>query len=105
MLDLHQPDAEYIASKILTHLSDGGYSADNIVSQCYDGALVMSEIRGGVQAMLQNKHLHLVVVHDIQSEPCAKRFFDLSSFFSTTMCLRNIMHLERLLEIRWTSHY
>lgn len=54
-LDLHQLDAEYISTQILSHLSAAGYSADNIVSQCYDGASVMSVVRGGVQALLQNK--------------------------------------------------
>lgn len=50
LLELHQLDAEYITSEILTHLSDAGYSADNILSQCYDGASVMSGIRGGSAA-------------------------------------------------------
>ena len=55
LLDLHQLDAEYITSEILTHLSDAGYSADNILSQCYDGASVMSGVRGGVQALLEKE--------------------------------------------------
>ncbi|KAL7385564.1 hypothetical protein ABVT39_024366 [Epinephelus coioides] len=42
LLDLDRLDAEYITSVILTCLSDAGYSADNILSQCYDGASVMS---------------------------------------------------------------
>lgn len=76
LLELHQLDAEYISTQILSHLSAAGYSADNIVSQCYDGASVMSGARGGVQALLQNKlgryipyihcynhQLHLAVVH------------------------------------------
>ena len=88
LLELQQLDAEYITSEILIHLSDAGYSADNILSQCYDGASVMSGVRGGVQALLQKKlaryvpyvhcynhQLHLIVVHAMQSEPCAKRFF------------------------------
>ncbi|KAM3613074.1 uncharacterized protein V6R79_019711 [Siganus canaliculatus] len=58
--------------------------------QCYDGASVMSGVRGGVQALHQkqlaryvpyshcyNHQLHLVVVHGMQSELCAQRFFDL----------------------------
>ncbi len=98
LLDLHQLDAEYISNQILSHLSAASYSADNIVSQCYDGASVMSGVRGGVQALLQNKlgryipyihcynhQLHLAVVHAIQSDPCGKKFFDfansLYSFF------------------------
>ena len=36
-------------------MNTAGYSADNIVSQCYDGASVISGIRGGVQALLQEK--------------------------------------------------
>ncbi|KAM3621706.1 uncharacterized protein V6R79_014779 [Siganus canaliculatus] len=124
LLDLHQLDAEYITSELMTHLSDAGYSADNILSQCYDGASVMSGVRGGVQALLQKKlaryvpyihcynhQLHLVVVHAMQSEPCAKRFFDLSGslykFFQHHHVSQkyDAPHLKRLLEIRWTSHY
>ena len=40
LLNLHQLDAE-----ILKHLSDAGYCPDNMVSQCCDGASVMSGIR------------------------------------------------------------
>ena len=120
LLELHQFDVEYITSEILTHLSDAGYSADNILSQCYDGASVMS----GVQALLQKKlaryvpyihcynhQLHLIVVHAMQSEPCAKRFFDLSSSLLKFFQHHHVSQkydapdLKRLLEIRWTSHY
>lgn len=40
LLDLHQLNAEYITSEIWTHISDAGYSADNILRQCYDGSSV-----------------------------------------------------------------
>lgn len=115
---LHQLHDEYLSSGILRHLSDAGYSAASAMMP------VMSEVRGGVQALLQTKlaryipynhcynhQLHLMVVHAIQSEPCAKTFFDLCS------SLHNFFHhhyvsekydapcLNRLLEIRWTSHY
>ncbi|KAK0138933.1 hypothetical protein N1851_024521 [Merluccius polli] len=92
LLDLDKLDAQYITSEILKCLSDAGYSADNILSQCDDGASVVSGVRGSVQALLQQKlgkyipyihcynhQLHLVVVHAMQSEQCTKRFFDLSS--------------------------
>ena len=82
LLDLSQLDAECMTTQILQHLSDSGYSADEIISQCYDGAAVMSGIRGGVQALLQKKvgkdipyihcyshQLHLAVVHAMQAEP------------------------------------
>lgn len=44
LLDLYLLDAEYMSCKILRNLSDGGYRAENIVSQCYDGVFVMSGI-------------------------------------------------------------
>ena len=37
LLNLYQLDAEYTCTEVSKHLSDAGYSADNIVSQCYDG--------------------------------------------------------------------
>ena len=55
--------------------------------------------------------LHLVVVHAMQAEPCAKRFFDPSSSLYN-LCNHHYDSerydapcLKRLLEIRWTSHY
>lgn len=84
----------------------------------------MSGVRGGFQALLQqmlgrhvpyihcyNHQLHLSIIHAIQSEPCAKRFFDLSgslySFFRHHFVSQRYScpYLKRLLEIRWTSHY
>ncbi len=123
LLDLHQLDAEYMCNEILSHLSDAGYSADNIVSQCYDGASVMSGVRGGVQAPMQklaryipyihcySHQLHLVVVHAMQDEPCAKNFFSPSNSLYNFCCHYYVSQkydapcLKRLLEIRWTSHY
>lgn len=106
-------------SEILTHLSDVGYGADNILSQSYDWAFVMTGKRGGLQALLQNKlaipyihcynHLHLVVVHAIQTEPCVKIFFNLSSslykFFQHYYVSEKQSNLKELLKIWWTSHY
>ena len=83
---------------MLKHFYDRGYRTDHIISQCYDGAFVMSRVRGGVQAVLQkkiardvpyihcyNRQLHLAVVHAMQAESYAKTFLELSgalhSFF------------------------
>lgn len=124
LIELNQLDAEYVCDQILSNLSDLGYNGDNLVSQCYDGASVMSGVRGGVQALLQNKvgkdipyvhcynhQLHLAVVHAMHAEPVAKKFFDWSSSLNT-FCHRHYVAnrystptLKRLLEIRWTSHY
>lgn len=124
LVELDQLDAEYLCTQILSHLSKLSYNADNIVSQCYDGASVMSGARGGVQAILQQKlgrdipyvhcynhQLHLAVIHAVQSEPLAKKFFDWSSSLKTFCHRHYVTHtystptLKRLLEIRWTSHY
>lgn len=92
-------DAEYMCTEILRHVSDAGYSAENIVSECYDSASVLSGVRGDVSALLKKKlsrhiiyihchnhQLHLVVVHAMQEEPCAKRFFDLSDSLYNFFC-------------------
>lgn len=64
LLELQQLDADYITTEILQHLSESGYSADNIMSQCYDGASVMSGVRGGVQALLQQRlGRHIPYIH------------------------------------------
>ncbi len=124
LVELAQLDAEYVSTQMLSHLSDLSYNADNIVSQCYDGAAVMSGVRGGVQALLQQKlsrdipyahcfnhQLHLAVIHAMQAEPSAKRFFDWSSSLKAFCHRHYVTHtynaptLKRLLEIRWTSHY
>ncbi|KAK0138635.1 Zinc finger protein 862 [Merluccius polli] len=124
LIELNQLDAEYICNQILSHLSDLGYSPDNLVCQCYDGASVMSGGKGGVQALMQNKvgkyipyvhcynhQLHLAVVHAMGSEPLAKKFFEWSRSLNS-FCHRHYVSntydtptLKRLLEIRWTSHY
>ncbi|KAK0150726.1 Zinc finger MYM-type protein 1 [Merluccius polli] len=122
LIQLNQLDAAYVCDQILSHLSDLGYSGDNLVSQCYDGASVMSGVRGGVQALLQNKvgkdipyvhcynhQLHLAVVHAMHAEPLAKKFFEWSSSLNT-FCHRHYVAntystptLKRLLEICWTK--
>ena len=53
LVDLSQLNAEYITTQILNHLQEGGYSIDNIISQCYDDAVVMSGVKAGVQGLLQ----------------------------------------------------
>ncbi|KAG2471240.1 LRC28 protein, partial [Polypterus senegalus] len=52
LIELNQLDAEYICNQIQSHISELGYSTDNLVCQCFD---VMSGARRGVQALLQNK--------------------------------------------------
>ena len=90
---------------------------------CFDGASVMSGSKGGVHALLQrelnkeipythclNHQLHLVISH-----VCAK-IDEVPDMFATCNGLYKFFrkfavsqlykdqHLQRLLEIRWTSH-
>lgn len=70
-----QFDANTFANLTLERLQSYGLDASRMLSQCYDGAATMSGIRGGVQAIIQEKlgkqipyihcfnhKLHLVVV-------------------------------------------
>ncbi|KAL7378007.1 hypothetical protein ABVT39_007293 [Epinephelus coioides] len=90
LLDLDRLDAEHITSEILTCLSDAGYSADNILSQCYDGASVMSGVRDGVQALLQKK-LASSLYNFFHHHYVTKKY--------------DAPNLRRVLQICWTSHY
>jgi hypothetical protein len=115
--------AEYLSTLILSTLEELGLDKNNILSQCYDGASVMSGCHGGVQALIQEKlgkpvpythcfnhQLHLVVVHTVSREPKVKSMFDICN------CLYNFVRrpnvaavykghkLTRLLEQRWSGH-
>lgn len=46
-------DAKTLANITLTELINCGLDTNMILSQCYDGASVMSEEHGGVQAIIQ----------------------------------------------------
>lgn len=70
-------------------LNEYGLDTSKILSQCYDGAAVMSGHKGGVQALLQkrlnrvipyvhccNHRLHLVLVKAIKEISAIKQYFD-----------------------------
>lgn len=48
-------DAETFTEFVINTLTEYGLNTKNILSQCYDGAFVISGIRDGVQARLQSK--------------------------------------------------
>jgi len=88
IVDLKEVDAHGITTAILKELRDSNIDPSNILSQCFDGAAVMSGAKGGVQKLLQlelqkeipyvhcyNHQFHLVVVHSMEAEPKAKAFF------------------------------
>jgi Domain of unknown function (DUF4371) len=123
LTDLKQFDAEYISNAILECLNSLGIDSKKMLSQCYDGASVMSDNRGGVQKLLQQKFgksvpyvhcfnhvLHLVVVHVFEKEKLVQQFFDVcGSLYNFTRKGTVSQHysgaaLRRLLEQRWTGH-
>ncbi|KAK6489063.1 zinc finger MYM-type protein 6-like [Huso huso] len=116
--------AETFANTIVTEITEAGLCPSKILSQCYDGANVISGCHGGVQKILQDKlgrevpyihcfnhQLHLVIVHAMSSEEKVEEFFNVcSSLYKflrkpTAAVLYKGKKLKRLLEQLWTGHY
>ena len=95
----------------------------NILSQCYDGASVMSGKHGGVQKKLQEKigkhipyvhcfshQLHLVVVHCMEKIDEVRKYFELCAKLYNFIrrpkvaAIYDGTKIKRLLEQRWTGH-
>ncbi len=118
-----QLDAKYTADLILKTLSDNNIASTNLLSQCYDGASVMSGSTGGVQAKISEKlgrsipyvhcfnhKLHLIIKHVVSV------IKDVDEFFTYCNIIHKILgrfkfkviyegaHTSRLLEQRWTGH-
>lgn len=108
---------------MLDELTRLGLDTNKILSQCYDGASVMSGREGGMQKLVQNKlnrevpyvhcfnhQLHLVVVHAMSSESTVEDFFDVCTGMykflrkPTVAAQYKGLKLKRLLDQRWTGH-
>lgn len=48
-------DAKSLTELVLSKLRDIGLCTDKVLSQCYDGANVMSGVHGGMQKILQEE--------------------------------------------------
>ena len=79
MTPLGELDAQSMATKILSVFETSGFHVNRIISQCYDGASIVSGVCGGVQELIQHRlkkvipcihcldhQLHLVVVHALE---------------------------------------
>ncbi|MGH0174867.1 UNVERIFIED_CONTAM: hypothetical protein FKN15_069592 [Acipenser sinensis] len=116
--------AETFANTIVTEIMEAGLCPSKTLSQCYNGANVMSGCHRGVQKILQDKlgkevpyiycfnhQLHLVIVHAMSSEEKVEEFFTVcSSLYKfvrkpaiAVLCKGE--KLKRFLEQRWTGHY
>ncbi|XP_031336252.1 uncharacterized protein LOC116165729 [Photinus pyralis] len=115
-------DSETFTNLTLNTLQEYGISSDHLLSQCFDGASVMSGKNGGVQARIQKKlnrfipyvhcsnhRLHLVLIKSIDI-PTIKQFFDQCTMLyhflkqSSVAKLYKGHALSRLLEQRWSGH-
>jgi hypothetical protein len=115
--------AEALTDVILTTLKASEIDPLRIISQCYDGASVMSGRHGGVQAILQNRlnktipyvhcsnhKLHLVVVNAVSQNQSVSDYFDICSKLYCFTRKPNVAAvykgttLKRLMEHRWTGH-
>ena len=100
-----------------------GLTFDGLVSQAYDGASVMSGIRGGLQAIVSNfcqrviiyvhcfaHKLNLVVKNVVQNIDAFREFFDTLSAIYTFFKLSNVSEsyegtsIKRLIDTRWSGH-
>lgn len=83
-------DAKSITSEILNELRAQNIDPNTMISQCYDGASVMSGCMGEVQKLISdelkravpyvhcfNHRLHLVVVHSMNRVSQVKQFFSI----------------------------
>ncbi|KRZ65602.1 Zinc finger MYM-type protein 1 [Trichinella papuae] len=108
---------------ILNGLVSAGLDPRYIISQCYDGASVMAGVRGGVQALMQervkkyipyvhcfNHKLHLIVINSAAHNKEVHDFFGICNRLFMFLRRPNVAAsyrgsaLKRLLEQRWTGH-
>lgn len=113
--------ADYLTDLILEQITSFGLNPSKIISQCYDGANVMSGQYGGIQTVLQNKlyrsiphcfnhRLNLVVIASIEKIMKVHIFFgqlrSVYNFLSRwkVKLLYEESHISRLIDTRWSGH-
>lgn len=115
--------AECCANLILSVFAENDIDSSCLLSQCYDGAAVMSGNRGGVQALVQQKlnrsvpyvhcynhQLHLVVLHVISQVPEVEQYFDYCRVIHKVFSTFNFKEFydgsrtTRLMDQRWAGH-
>lgn len=114
-----QPMADFVIAK----LTEFGVDLSKMISQCYDGANVMSGDYGGIQTIIQQKlnriipyvhcfnhRLHLVVISAIEKINASSLFFGeikmLYNFFSRWK-VKQIYEgtaISKVIETRWSGH-
>ncbi|KAJ6639835.1 Zinc finger MYM-type protein 1, partial [Pseudolycoriella hygida] len=116
-------DAKTNAELVLQSLEDCGLDSKRILSQCYDGANVMSGDDGGMQRIIQiilrrlipyvhcfNHRLHLVIVFALDNVNMVRLFFDNIKLVYTFFHRPKIQILYqgsailKVIETRWAGH-
>lgn len=116
-------DAEALTEVICSTLEYAGIPLDNVITQCYDGASVMSGDKSGVQRRIQEKigrqvpyvhcydhRIHLIVISLVSFIQDIGIYFDqvemLYNFFRKpkVAALYSGTHIKRVLETRWSGH-
>ncbi|XP_050527956.1 uncharacterized protein LOC126898050 [Daktulosphaira vitifoliae] len=117
-------DAKTFTEKTIETLRENSIDLSRLLSQCYDGANVMSGKKGGVSGLLEqhlnrkipyihcfNHRLHLVVVKAVSDNDSLRDFFDmcmmLHEFFHhpKISSLYEGQTIVRLLPQRWSGHF
>ena len=123
LLEAQDRSAKGLLKILTTYLADLGLSLDEIVSQCYDGASVMSGHRGGLQQLLSVTcersimyvhcfchKFHPVVMDIIESIPPIVDHYSLIKSLYGCLKLEDVkeryqgLQLKRLLETSWSGH-
>lgn len=123
MENFEELNAEYFVKKTLSLLEKYGLNNTRILSQCYDGANVISGEEGGVQGLINkqlkrvipyvhcfNHRFHLVVIETIKIVVAVRQFFDqipyIINFFKRFKIqkLYDGSAILKLIETRWAGH-
>lgn len=112
-----------ISIVILESLKSYGVNTDKMLSQCYDGAFVMSGHQGGVQTILQehfkrfipyvhcfSHRLHLVIIEAVKNINLVDIFFNQTKMIHNFFKLYKVKKyyegtpLKKLITTRWEGH-
>ena len=123
VVEAHDRSAQGLLELLTTCLTNIGIPLDGIVSQCYDGASVMSGHKGGLQVLLSVKcgrvvlyihcfchKLHLVITDIITDIPSIGDHYSLVKCLYDCLKLANVkqrytgVQLKRMLDTRWSGH-
>lgn len=117
-------DAQTQADLLMSTLTKCSLQLNRILSQCYDGANVMSGDEGGIQRIIQRKlgrtipyvhcfnhKLHLVVISALESNDIIRLFFEtlkvIYGFFhrSKVQAVYKGSAICNLIVTRWAGHH